>query len=39
MIQIEIFVDWCGKQKFDPLRTTVPQLVQFLELKRGGARP
>ena len=25
----KIFVDWCGKQKFDPLRTTVPQLAQF----------
>ena len=32
----KIFVDWCGKQKFDPLRTTVQQLAQFLELKKGG---
>ena len=31
----KIFVDWCGEQQIDPLRATVPQLAQFLELKGG----
>jgi len=29
-------VAWCGEQQVDPLRISVPQLAQFLELKRGG---
>jgi len=28
--------DLCGEQQIDPLRTSVPQLAQFLEQKRGG---
>ena len=32
----KIFTDWCGGRQIDPLRTSVPQLAQFLEHKRGG---
>jgi len=35
----KIYVAWCGEQEIDPLLSTVPQLAQFLEHKRGGARP
>jgi len=26
-----VFVAWCSEHKIDPLRTSVPQLAQFLE--------
>ena len=32
----KIFVDWCRGRQIDPLRTSVPQLAQILEHKKGG---
>ena len=32
----KVFVAWCSEHEIDPLRTSVPQLAQFLEQKSGG---